>query len=58
MATDLIRRLEGDVYFVPGEGKGSFPSCHGFLLKGHETVLIDAGMAEATIRAVGPGATH
>ncbi len=50
MATDLIRRLEGGVYIVPGEGKGGFPSCHGFLLKGHETVLIDAGMAKATIR--------
>ena len=50
MAPDLIGRLKGDVYFVPGEGKGGFPSCHGFLLKGHETVLIDAGMAEATIR--------
>ena len=50
MATALIRRIEGDVYFVPGEGKGGFPSCHGFLLKGQETVLIDAGMAETTIR--------
>ena len=52
MATDLLRRLEGDVYFVPGEGKGGFPSCHGFLLMGKETVLIDAGMAEATIREI------
>ncbi|MGO9123003.1 MAG: MBL fold metallo-hydrolase [Desulfomonilaceae bacterium] len=52
MAPDLLRRLEGDVYFVPGEGKGGFPSCHGFLLMGNETVLIDAGMAEATIREV------
>ena len=52
MATDLLKRLEGDVYFVPGEGKGGFPSCHGFLLMGNETVLIDAGMAEATIREI------
>ncbi len=51
MATHMVR-LAGDVYFVPGEGKGVFPSCHGFLLKGPETVLIDAGMAEDTIRDI------
>lgn len=52
MAHDLIRQLEGNVYFVPGEGKGLFPSCHGFLFKGPETVLIDAGMSEATIKEI------
>ena len=48
----LIKRLEGDVYFVPGEGNGRFPACHGFLLKGPETVLIDAGMGESRIREI------
>jgi hydroxyacylglutathione hydrolase len=51
VATGVVR-LAGNVYFVPGEGKGGFPSCHGFLLKGHETVLIDAGMAEDTITEI------
>ncbi len=50
MARDLIRQLEENVYFVPGEGRGLFPSCHGFLFIGRENVLIDAGMAEATIK--------
>lgn len=50
MTNDLIRQLEGNVYFVPGEGRGLFPSCHGFLFTGRETVLIDAGMAQETIK--------
>ncbi|MEW6139323.1 MAG: MBL fold metallo-hydrolase [Thermodesulfobacteriota bacterium] len=50
MSTDLIKRLEGEVYFVPGEGKGRFPCCHGFLFKGSETVLMDAGIGESRLR--------
>jgi hydroxyacylglutathione hydrolase len=52
LENDLLKRIEGNVYFVAGEGNGRFPSCHGFLFTGHETVLIDAGMAQATIREI------
>jgi len=47
---DTIRRLGENVYFVPGEGNARWPACHGFLFRGKETVLIDAGMGEARIR--------
>uniref|UniRef100_A0A7C4ETS2 MBL fold metallo-hydrolase n=1 Tax=Desulfomonile tiedjei TaxID=2358 RepID=A0A7C4ETS2_9BACT len=40
----LITPIEGNLFFVAGEGNGKFPACHGFLLKGRENVLIDAGM--------------
>ncbi len=45
-----MRHLEGNIYFVPGEGNGRFPACHGFLLHGEETVLIDAGIGKTRIR--------
>jgi hydroxyacylglutathione hydrolase len=49
---DDVRQLADSVYFVRGEGDGRFPSCHGFLLSGKETVLIDAGIGEAKIREI------
>ncbi|MGB9616787.1 MAG: MBL fold metallo-hydrolase [Desulfomonilaceae bacterium] len=40
----LVAPIEGNLFFVAGEGNGKFPACHGFLLKGAENVLIDAGI--------------
>lgn len=52
MSTHRLRKLADNVYFVEGEGNGRFPSCHGFLFTGFETVLIDAGMGDDRIRAI------
>lgn len=48
--SDLLQHIEGALYFVPGEGNGRFPACHGFLLLGNETVLIDAGIGEERLQ--------
>jgi len=40
----LVTRIEGNLYFVAGEGSGKFPASNSFLLKGSENVLIDAGI--------------
>ncbi|MCA1961666.1 MAG: MBL fold metallo-hydrolase [Desulfomonile sp.] len=45
-----MERLAGELYLVPGEGNARFPACHGFLLRGSDTVLIDAGMGLERIR--------
>jgi glyoxylase-like metal-dependent hydrolase (beta-lactamase superfamily II) len=52
MNRDEIKKLDENISFVPGENRGRFPACHGFLLDGHETVLIDAGIGEDRIRAI------
>jgi hydroxyacylglutathione hydrolase len=52
MSANHLTKLSENVYWVEGEGKGRFPSCHGFLFSGRETVLIDAGMGEERIREI------
>jgi len=47
-----IEKLDENIYFVPGENGGRFPACHGFLLDGGETVLIDSGVGEERIKAI------
>lgn len=49
--TDISRLCE-HIFFVAGENRGRFPACHGLLLKGNETVLIDAGVGEARIAEI------
>jgi len=50
MALPGVERLAGELFFVHGESNGRFPACHGFLLRGRETVLIDAGIGLERIR--------
>jgi hydroxyacylglutathione hydrolase len=45
-------KLSENVYFIKGEGNGRFPSSHGFLLTGSETVLVDAGIGKDRIEAI------
>jgi glyoxylase-like metal-dependent hydrolase (beta-lactamase superfamily II) len=52
MNLDEIAQINENLYFVPGERKGRFPACHGFLLDGEETVLIDSGVGEKRIKAI------
>ncbi|MFH1117335.1 MAG: MBL fold metallo-hydrolase [Pseudomonadota bacterium] len=52
MENNEILKLSEHIYFVLGENKGRFPSCHGLLLVGGETVLIDAGIGEHQIREI------
>ncbi len=52
MESNEILKLCENIYFVLGENKGRFPSCHGLLLAGSETVLIDAGIGESLIREI------
>jgi len=52
MEKNEISQLCENIYFVPGENRGRFPSCHGLLLTGSETVLIDAGVGESQIREI------
>ncbi len=40
----LITLIEGNLFFVAAEGNGKFPACHGFLMRGPENVLVDAGI--------------
>lgn len=42
--------LAGELYFIQGEWNGRFPACNGFVVRGHETVLIDAGIGFDRIR--------
>ncbi len=48
----IVRPLSSGVYLVPAPNKGRFPFCHGFLIAGRETVLIDAGVGKRTIEAI------
>lgn len=50
MHSDHMIQLADDFYFVGGDKGGRFPSCHGFLFTGSETVLIDAGIGEENIK--------
>lgn len=52
MERNGISRLCDNIYFVAGENRGRFPSCHGLLLTENETVLIDAGVGESQIREI------
>jgi hydroxyacylglutathione hydrolase len=52
VSEDFLKKLSENVYLVEGERNGRFPSCHGFLFTGSETVLIDAGMGEERIKAI------
>ncbi len=44
--------LSENVYFIKGEGNGRFPSSHGILFTGPETVLVDAGIGKDRIEAI------
>ncbi|MEW6110782.1 MAG: MBL fold metallo-hydrolase [Thermodesulfobacteriota bacterium] len=50
MPSDHLIKLADNFYFVRGENGGRFPSSHGFLFTGPETVLIDAGIGEENIK--------
>lgn len=50
MSDKRITKLSDNIYLVQDERAGRFPSCNGFLLTGHETVLIDAGMRAERIK--------
>ncbi len=52
MKQDNFKEIAENLYFVFGEGRGLFPYSHSLLLKGKETVLIDAGIGEARIREI------
>jgi len=47
-----ITALSDHVYFVEAPTSGRFPFCHGFVFKGSETILIDAGLGEDLMREV------
>ncbi len=52
MNRNSLRKLEENIYFVPGEHGGRFPACHGFLFDGDERVLMDSGVGEEQIKAI------
>lgn len=52
MEKNEITKLCENIYFIPGENGGRFPSCHGLLFTGSETVLIDAGIGESRIQEI------
>jgi glyoxylase-like metal-dependent hydrolase (beta-lactamase superfamily II) len=43
--------LTANLYVVPGPGQSRFPYCNSFLIDGHETVMIDAGVGVERLRA-------
>ena len=45
-----ITPLDTHVFFIEAPYKGRFPFCHGFIVTGHETILIDAGLGEDIMR--------
>ncbi|GAB6093800.1 MBL fold metallo-hydrolase [Desulfatiferula olefinivorans] len=47
-----VHRLTEHVFFVEAPEQGRFPYCHGFVFKGRDTLLIDAGLGDALIREV------
>lgn len=47
-----ITALSDHVFFVESPMKGRFPFCHGFVFKGDETLLVDAGIGETLMREV------
>ena len=52
MKLDYVKEIAEGLYFVFGEGRGLFPFSHSLLLKGKETVLVDAGIGESRIREI------
>lgn len=48
----ILQEMADGLYFVYGENKGRFPSSHGVLLVGDETVLVDAGIGIERIEEV------
>ncbi len=48
----ILQELADGFYFVYGENKGRFPSSHGALLVGDETILVDAGIGIERIEEV------
>ena len=49
---DHLIPLSDHLFLVPGANKGRYPFCNGFLLVDEETLLIDAGMGEKTLKAL------
>jgi hydroxyacylglutathione hydrolase len=45
----FVHPVTPTIYLVGGPGKGRFPHCNGFLLRGDRTVLIDAGIGARRI---------
>ena len=44
--------LAANIYLVPAPGESRFPYCNSFLIDGHETVMIDAGIGVERLRAL------
>ena len=49
---DNVIPLARNLFWVSAPGKGKFPFCNSFLITGRDTVLIDAGINEKTIREI------
>ncbi len=48
----FIHPVTPGIYLAGGPGKGRFPHCNSFLLRGDRTVLIDAGIGAQRIREI------
>ena len=46
---DFVEPVAKGIWLVKGPGKGRFPHCHGFLMTGGQTVLVDAGIGAERI---------
>ncbi len=44
-----IQKIAENIYLVAAPRKGQFPYCHGFLFRGDENILLDAGTDEELI---------
>lgn len=47
-----IQALTDHVYFIQAPMKGRFPFCNGFVFKGSQTLLIDAGLGDELIQEI------
>jgi glyoxylase-like metal-dependent hydrolase (beta-lactamase superfamily II) len=48
----FVQPLASGIWLANGPANSRFPHCNGFVLQGDRTVLIDAGIGEARIRAI------
>lgn len=48
----FIHPIAPDIYLADGPNGGRFPCCNAFLVTGHRTVLIDAGIGDRRIREI------
>ncbi|BBO90781.1 MBL fold metallo-hydrolase [Desulfosarcina ovata] len=48
----FVHPVTPHIYLACGPGKGRFPNCHGYLLLGDRTILIDSGIGTDRIRQI------